>query len=83
MWHSVDPKDNPIYHTNVVMAILHDHIILCTDSIRSQSERDHVVTRIKQGGHKLIDINYDEMNNMCGNMIMVQNKQGEHCLIMS
>jgi hypothetical protein len=32
---------------------------------------------------KLIDINYDEMNNMCGNMIMLLNKKGEYCIVMS
>ena len=31
----------------------------------------------------MIDINYEEMVNMCGNMMMVQNKAGDHCLIMS
>ena len=32
---------------------------------------------------KLIDINFEEMLNMGGNMIMLQNKKGEHCVIMS
>ncbi len=33
-WHSVDRNLNAVYHTNVVMAILRDHVVLCTDSIR-------------------------------------------------
>ena len=32
---------------------------------------------------KIIDIKYDEMLNMAGNMIMVQNVRGEDCVIMS
>ncbi len=32
-WRSVDPNNNPVYHTNVVMAILKDHTILATESI--------------------------------------------------
>jgi hypothetical protein len=32
---------------------------------------------------KLIDIDYAETNNMCGNMIMLQNKHGEHLCVMS
>ena len=35
VWRSVDQKNNPIYHTNVVMAIFRDHVVLCTDSIVS------------------------------------------------
>lgn len=70
------------------MAILKDHVILCTESIRDKKERDQVIQHITEASlnnraRKLIEINYDEMNNMCGNMMMVQNKKGEHCVIMS
>ena len=88
-WRSLDPKDNPVYHTNVVMAILRDHVILCTESIRDQASRDLVISEIidpkKNMGRpkKVIDIKYDEMLNMAGNMIMVTNKKGEECVIMS
>ena len=43
VWHSFDPKGNAVYHTNVVMALLKDHAILCTDSISDKAERDRVV----------------------------------------
>ena len=33
-WHSEDRKGTPIYHTNVVMAVLRDHVLLCLDSIK-------------------------------------------------
>lgn len=84
----MDPNSNPVYHTNVVMAILRDHVILCTESIRDQTERDSVVQEIQgkqrnRKPRKIIDIKYDEMLNMAGNMIMVQNVRGEDCLIMS
>lgn len=75
-WESLDRGNNPVYHTNVVMAILRDHVILCTESIRNQSEREQVVKEITDAAlnkrpRKLIDLNYDEVYNMCGNMIMV------------
>ena len=34
-------------------------------------------------GYKIIDINFDEMLNMGGNMLMVKNKKGDNCVIMS
>jgi hypothetical protein len=76
VWRSVDPSNNPVYHTNVVMAALKDHVILCTDSIRDKAERERVVSEItdpklNKKPKQLIDINYDEMLNMGGNMIMV------------
>jgi hypothetical protein len=60
-WHSVDPQGNAVYHTNVVMAILKDHVVLCTESIRDQKEREHVVREItKDADHprQVVDINY-------------------------
>ena len=90
VWRSVDQKNNPIYHTNVVMAILRDHVVLCTDSIVSQAEKYWVVQQITNaklnhegGQRKVIEINYGEMMEMAGNMIMVTTRQGEHCVIMS
>jgi hypothetical protein len=75
VWHSYDPKGNPVYHTNVVMAILKEHVVLCTESITDKKERDYVVNEITDSSQinprKIIDINYDEMLNMAGNMIML------------
>jgi hypothetical protein len=70
------------------MALLKDHVVLCTESIRDENERLKVVEELtsetlNNSPKKLIDISYDEVKNMCGNMIMVQNKRGEHCVIMS
>jgi len=74
-----------VYHTNVVMAILREHVVLCTESIRDSVERERVVREISKAKRPraVIDIKYDEMLNMAGNMIMVTNKRGEDCVIMS
>jgi hypothetical protein len=88
-WHSVDKQNNPIYHTNVVMAILRDHVILCTESITNDNERVRVIEEITEKKlnsrkpRKLIDISCAEMNEMAGNMINIRNKHGEDCVIMS
>ena len=54
-------------------------MILCTDSIANLEERKTVIAEItdpklNRRAKKLIDINFEEMGNMCGNMIMVYNK---------
>jgi len=58
------------------MAILKDHTILCTDSIVNTKERENVVKEITDKKlntkpKKLIDINFSEMLEMGGNMIML------------
>jgi hypothetical protein len=70
------------------MAILRDHVVLSTESIRDKAERERVVDEIQsqklnRRPKKVIDIKYDEMLNMAGNMIMVHNRRGEDCVIMS
>ena len=62
--------------------------MLCTESIRDEKDRKHVIDEITSPkknikAKELIEINYDEMENMGGNMIMLQNSVGEHCVIMS
>ena len=88
VWHSVDPQGNAVYHTNVVMGIFQDHIVLCTESIRDENERKRVIQEITSPEKNLkpralIDISYAEMLNMCGNMIMVRSTKGDNCVIMS
>ena len=70
-FHSFDnkPEPNPIYHTNVVMAILDKHVVCCLDSIHDKEEKAMMLKEIQEGRRKVIDISYDEMNNMCGNML--------------
>jgi hypothetical protein len=70
------------------MAILHDHVVLCTESIKDKSERDNLLREIcdpavSDHPREVIDISYKEMSDMCGNMIMLQNKRGVLCTIMS
>jgi len=82
--HGVDSNGTPIYHTNVIMALMDKHIVFCMDSIRDKKERAVLQKELKEGGRQIIDISYKEMNEMCGNMIQLQDsKNGELCVIMS
>lgn len=69
-----DKEGNPVYHTNVVMAILKDHVVLCTQSITNEEERANIIKELTDASlnakpKQLIDISYEEVNNMGGNMI--------------
>lgn len=82
--HGVDKNGAPIYHTNVIMALLDKHIVFCMDSIRDKKERSMLEKELKEGGREIINISYKEMNEMCGNMIQLRDsKNGELCVIMS
>ena len=62
---------SPIYHTNVMMAILEHHVIVNLESIVDPHMRSYV-KRCLSVGREIIDISYHEMGEMCGNMIQVK-----------
>eukprot|EP00347_Sterkiella_histriomuscorum_P008666 403344226 len=87
VWHQNNDTD-PINHTNVVMSTLRNHIVLCSESIASKKEKDKVLKEITNSylnnkPKELIDISLEEMQNHCGNILMLQNRHGEDCVVMS
>ena len=77
------PKPNPIYHTNVIMAMLDKHVIFCLDSIHDPKERAMVLSELKED-REVIDISYQELSDMCGNALIVKDgRNGDLCLILS
>ena len=73
----------PIYHTNVMMCVADQFVVICLDCIDDETERQNVVDSIKNSGKELIEISEDQMQNFAGNMLQVQNKSGEKFLVMS
>ncbi|SEH56619.1 citrulline utilization hydrolase CtlX [Epilithonimonas hominis] len=73
----------PIYHTNVMMCVADQFVVICLDCIDDESEKNNVIETIKNSGKELIEISEDQMQNFAGNMLQVQNKSGEKFLVMS
>ncbi len=80
---SVDENGGEIYHTNVMMCVADEYVVICLDSIRDAAERDSVVDTITRSGKKIIKISYQQMNQFAGNMLQVQNNNGQRYLVMS
>ena len=73
----------PIYHTNVMMCVADQFVVICLDCIDDESERNNVIETIKNSGKELIEISEDQMQNFAGNMLQVQNQSGKKFLVMS
>ena len=82
-FYSVDEKGSEIYHTNVMMCVADEYVVICLDSIRDTEERDKVFDTISDSGKAIIEISYEQMNRFAGNMLQVQNKDGQRYLVMS
>ena len=73
----------PIYHTNVMMCVADKFVVICLDCIDDETERKTVVETIKNSGKEIIEISEAQMQQFAGNMLQVQNKDGEKFLVMS
>ena len=73
----------PIYHTNVMMCVADQFVVICLDCIDDETERQNVIDSIKNSGKELIEISEDQMQNFAGNMLQVQNNSGDKFLVMS
>lgn len=82
-FYSVDENGGEIYHTNVMMCVADQYVVICLDSIRDTTERDNVFDTITDSGKKIIEISYNQMNRFAGNMLQVENKSGQRYLVMS
>jgi hypothetical protein len=83
LFHATDINHRDIYHTNVMMCVADKYVVICTDSIRDEEEKTKVTEAIRRTGKEIITITLDQMNHFAGNMLQVENTQGEKLLVMS
>lgn len=74
--------NNPIYHTNLAMAIGDGFAVLCSEAITDEKERMMVRDSLKKHG-ELIEITLTQLGKFCGNIIQLRSKNGDHKIIMS
>ncbi|AYZ14879.1 amidinotransferase [Chryseobacterium arthrosphaerae] len=82
-YQTVGTERLPIYHTNVMMCVADRFVVICLDCIDDELEREKVIEAIKKSGKEIIEISEEQMQQFAGNMLQVQNKEGEKFLVMS
>jgi hypothetical protein len=80
---AVDTQGKEIYHTNVMMCVADQFVVICLDSINNSAERERVRKSISDSQKEIIGISFDQMNQFAGNMLQVNNKEGKKFLVMS
>ena len=83
LFNALDTNKTPIYHTNVIMSIGTGYAIIAADTIQDKAQRTLVLASLKQGGHNIIEISLEQMNNFAGNMLEVRSLLGIIYLVMS
>lgn len=80
---ATDQNNMPIYHTNVMMCVADKFVVICLDSIRDSIQKQTLTDSFLASNKKVVTISYEQMNHFAGNMLQVENKQGEKFLVMS
>ncbi|MCJ8211194.1 arginine deiminase-related protein [Mucilaginibacter sp. RS28] len=80
---AIDQNATPIYHTNVLMCMGSQFVVICLDAIADETEKQELLNSFAITGKEVVAITFEQMNRFAGNMLEVENKQGEKLLVMS
>ncbi len=80
---ATDKEGQPIYHTNVVMALGEKFAVLCEEAIEEEWELIAVKQLLESTGHAIIPITRDQLYAFAGNMLEIKNKKGESLIVLS
>ena len=80
---AVDDKTQPIYHTNVMMCMANQFVVICLDSIPNEQEKQIVLESFKKSNKEVIEISQDQLNHFAGNMLQVFDTAEKPHLVMS
>jgi len=71
-----------IYHTNVMLAIANDFVVIADSAIKSE-HRTTVIQSLQKSGREIISISNHQMNHFCGNILQLHSKQKGKIIVMS
>ena len=80
---AVDDKAQPIYHTNVLMCMGNQFVVICLESIPNELEKQMLLESFLQTNKEVIKISQDQLNHFAGNMLQVFDMHEKPHLIMS
>ena len=78
-----DRNGNPVYHTNVVMALGEKFCVLCEEAIEEEWELIAVKQLLESTEHEIIPISREQMYSFAGNMLEVKSSSDENIIILS
>ena len=76
-------KKKIIYHTNIMMSVCENFVIICLDCVIKKKEKNILTDSFNRNKKEIIFITMEQVNKFCGNVLEVKNNLGENILIMS
>jgi hypothetical protein len=72
---ALDAAAQPIYHTNVLMAIGAEFAVLCAETLPAE-QRSAVTERLRGTGHEVVPISRSQMQHFAGNLLELSTAAG-------
>ncbi len=73
---ALDENGMPVYHTNVLMCIATDFVMIGLDMIVNQDRRNEITERFNSTGRHVIPLTNDQIANFAGNALELQGRDG-------
>jgi len=79
---SYDLDNYSIYHTNVLLSILENHVVVCPEAIKDQKERENVMQKLSEN-RAIVELSFAELKHFGCNVLMAKSAEGNNVLIIS
>jgi hypothetical protein len=80
---ALDSNEKPIYHTNVMMALGENFVVICLECIPDETQKKTLIQSFEDTGKTIVEISLDQVNQFAGNMLEVLGSQQKKYLVMS
>lgn len=78
-----DKRGQPIYHTNVMLAVGTRFAVVCADAIVNDEKRSAVRERLAASGHDVVDIGIEQLSFFIGNLLELVDDSGNPVIALS
>ena len=83
LFHAEDEQGLAIYHTNVIMCVGANFVVICLEAIATASERVLILETIRNSGKEVVDISMSQLRNFAGNMLALKGRDDDALLVLS
>lgn len=73
---SEDEAGRPVYHTNVIMAIGTEFVLICLDAIADAARRNEIYARLVSSGRTVIALTHAQVREFAGNALELLGADG-------
>lgn len=73
---TADPHGQPIYHTNVILSIATEYVLVCLEVMTDAARRLEVAERLAESGRTVIPISWAQVEEFAGNALEMTGTHG-------